>query len=232
MYHAKHLALFSVVLLGCATGISMMDDSNIPTIAREIAAAVSDESNHEPYADLIRNELAAAGRAKSVVCSMPCFWSGEGHFGLQPGVIATTPGFLDGREVVEVIYDPNHTDLPLLLRKARHEGKANRVYCRDEETLRIAREIVGDDASLSTAAIRPDDQPKWYLRQTGLRRLAMTPAQLTRINALLHARQPIEPYLSPTQRRLAKPLLGHDAPEAPDLTTDTRLITAVREASR
>src|SRR3954469_16214993 len=53
----------------------------LPAIRDELLAAARDPSNHAPYADLVRDELAAANRLQTATFEMPCFWSGESHFG-------------------------------------------------------------------------------------------------------------------------------------------------------
>ena len=59
------------------------------------------------YLALVQEELAArAAGTDAGVFAMPCFWSGEGKLGALPGVVATRPGFLHGKEVVEVEFNP------------------------------------------------------------------------------------------------------------------------------
>ena len=107
-----------------------------------------------------------------------CFWSGEGFFGAQPGVISTAAGWQDGREVVRVEYDAA-TLAPDALRAA---AAAERYRPRDTKD-----------------AFRLDGQPKYYLATSPYAGIAMTELQASRVNALLGQGQRPDGLLSPRQ---------------------------------
>lgn len=131
------------------------------------------------YLNLLETEFAAreAGTATATF-SMYCFWSGEGTFGAIPGVIETTPGFQHGKEVVQVVYDPNVTSLDALTAQAAPKGiKA----CSGNE------------------GFRPDDTPKYYMAQTAYKNLHLTSLQACLVNSRIGARQSPDDLLSPRQ---------------------------------
>ena len=185
-------AAVSILLTaGIAIGAAVALAEPAASISRELRDAAADASNHTPYADLVRAELASRGKLQTMTATMGCFWAGEGQFGLMPGVFRTSPGYEGRREVVRVEFDPSVISADELMSPPT-----------DLLDTRIAPACqlrpappnpTGDDR------FRPDDQPKFYLQQTELRFVPMTPAQVTRINALLHVHRPFEPLLAPAQ---------------------------------
>jgi hypothetical protein len=112
---------------------------------------------------------------KTFACA--CFWEGEASLGALEGVRTTEAGFVDGREVVRVTLDA--------------------AQSRDIE--RRARSLGYDEVSGAfTAAPASDD--KHTLTRTDWKRIAMTPAQRTRVNAALAAGEDPRELLAPSQR--------------------------------
>ena len=60
--------------------------------------------------------------------AMHCFWSGEACLGELDGIQATRAGFLEGREVVEVTFDPDVIGYEELLQRARDGGCSDAVF--------------------------------------------------------------------------------------------------------
>lgn len=173
----------------------------LPGIANELRQAVADPANHAAYADLVRAEIKSVGHRQVETFAMPCFWSGEAHFGGQDGVYRTTPGYLAGKEVVRVEFDPAITSRDAML-AAPDNAATKPGGCRfDAAAIKASR----DDT-----AFHPDTEfPAWYIRQTdGLKFIPMTPAQTARINNLVHADLPYLHLLSPTQQALLKRVLA------------------------
>lgn len=112
---------------------------------------------------------------KTFACS--CFWEGEASLGALDGVRTTEAGFVNGREVVRVTLDA---------------ARASEV----ERTARTLgyRDVSGD----FTRAPKSDD--KHTLTRTEWARIAMTPAQRTRVNAALAAGEDPRALLAPSQR--------------------------------
>lgn len=147
---------------------------------------------------------------ETAVFAMHCFWEGEAKLGAQPGVLSTRTGMLDGREVVEVVFDPDALAFPELLRAARSMSCADRVYIRTDEQAPAARAVAGDAAVRSDASITPSPKDdKYSLRQSEYRFVPMTPAQASRVNAALAAGGDPAACLSPTQARLAEAIRAH-----------------------
>ncbi len=156
-------------------------------------------------------ESEARRSATAVVwLGMYCFWAGEAGVGDLKGLVATRVGFLDGGEVVEVRYDPTTLSLKTLLETVRSREVAERVYCEDMASLKMARGVFGEDAKrVKPSAFRASAKDlKHGLLASPLRFLPMTPLQAARLNA--HPELADGPsILSPAQRALLAKLKAH-----------------------
>ncbi|MEQ1750163.1 MAG: VPGUxxT family thioredoxin-like (seleno)protein, type 2 [Prosthecobacter sp.] len=103
---------------------------------------------------------------KQAVFSMFCFWTGEMALGQLDGVVTTEAGFMGGREVVLVHYDPAVISLPQLTAAAE---KADCQPMQSNEAYRPA----------------PADDQKKQQSGTALAKLSLSPAQATKVNAWL-----------------------------------------------
>lgn len=136
--------------------------------------------------------------------AMHCYWSGEACLGDIPGVVATSAGWLGGREVVEVEFDPGE----LTQAQLREEGRAR--GCGDF----VAKAGVARPAS--------DSDRKYHLGRSRWRYLPLTPWQASRVNAALGRGQDPMRWVSPRQRSLyqriteasSEALGGLERPEA------------------
>ncbi|MBC7785167.1 MAG: hypothetical protein H7144_15130 [Burkholderiales bacterium] len=203
-----------VVVLGLAiasAGLLAMSASQADNAASEIAMLAGDRSNRSPLATLVRGEVDSIHRRETAVAAMPCFWSGEGYFGALDCVYRTTAGYVGADEVVEVEFDPSVISYQSLITGARDAGMAVKVYCRTDAQLEAARHFVGAAAVRSDERVRPDENPKWYVLQTPLKSVPMTPAQACRISAALHAHRDVLPLLSPSQQIMYDRAKGRDA---------------------
>lgn len=104
---------------------------------------------------------------RRVAISQSCFWTGEMKIGGIDGVRRTEAGYLDGREVTLVDYDPAEVSLEELTRQARNKGVATGVYTDWEKGYRKA----------------PESDQKRQLQGTRYAKLHLTPEQATRVNA-------------------------------------------------
>ncbi|MEQ9323688.1 MAG: VPGUxxT family thioredoxin-like (seleno)protein, type 2, partial [Polyangiaceae bacterium] len=116
--------------------------------------------------------------------AMHCYWSGEACLGDIPGVVATRAGWLGGREVVEVEFDPS----ALTEAELREMGQAR--GCGDF----VAKAGVARPAS--------DSDRKYHLGRTRWRYVPLTPWQASRVNAALGRSQDPMKWVSPRQRDL------------------------------
>ncbi len=155
----------------------------------------------------VPDDLRALGpRADAVpqraTLAMHCFWTGEACLGGVDGVVSTRPGWLGGREVVEVHFDATRLSYEELLGHASRQDCADHVYAHDETQLRAANRHFGTRVT-HTAAIARDakaSDDKRYLRRSSLRHLDLSAEQRTKINAALaQGRDPLA-FLSDAQR--------------------------------
>ena len=131
------------------------------------------------YLALLEEEwLAREAGLETATFSMYCFWSGEATFGQIPGVIATEPGFQDGKEVVRVQYNPK------------------RVSQKELEKRTLPK---GIQVCSANTGFRQDREPKYYLAQTPWRHVPMTTLQSTKANSLIGQGKSPEGLLSPRQ---------------------------------
>ncbi len=172
----------------------------IPRIGRDysqlgmvegMVKALQNEGKAVPkYMDLLHQELMAeANGLEKVNFSMYCFWTGEKEIGQVDGVIHTRPGFMHGKEVVEVEYDPNIVTLKQLTRKAKSAKCASDVYVEHTHQFSDAQEVVGAGNVNTSADFRLDKEPKYYLSKTIYRHLPMTKLQAVKANALIGKQQ-------------------------------------------
>ena len=135
--------------------------------------------------------------------AMSCYWSGEACLGKVDGILASRTGWLDGREVVEVVFHPGRVEYGTILERASANHCADQVFAHDRRQLETAKGIFGARATLveqSASAAKPSDQ-KYHLNHSALRDLDLTPLQATRVNAALAAGGDPTIWLSPRQRR-------------------------------
>jgi hypothetical protein len=140
------------------------------------------------WLSLLNTEMEAneAG-TQTATFSMHCFWVGEAECSTLPGVIATKAGFQDGKEVVQVQYDPTVTNEAQLARSTRF------TPCQKNSGFKMDRE------------------PKYYLSRTTWRFVPMTPLQATRANALAGKQADVREVLSPRQIALHDQILANSS---------------------
>ncbi len=171
--------------------------------ARMIAALEKAGDPVPAYLLLAREELTPA-RLESAVFSMACYWKGEAFFGGLEGVRSTSAGWLEGQEVVEVLYDPKVIDLSKLVGEASAKSCANQVWVGAESQLPVARQVAGEGVKVHAGSPRDakTSDRKFHLRRSSLNLLDLTPLQATRINSDLEARRDARRWLSKRQAAL------------------------------
>ena len=150
------------------------------------------------YLELLRKETAATKRGTALF-SMHCFWTGEAQLGQIDGVIATRPGFLHGKEVVEVSYDTAKISFTRLVREIFEKNYAEHLFCTSKLQLEAAQKIDRKRASLTSEKMRPDHQPQYFLSNTSLSKIKLTPMQSTKLNSFIYLKKDPAPLLSPKQ---------------------------------
>lgn len=162
------------------------------------------------YLQLLYEELLARQQGlETTTLSMYCFWTGEKMLGQLPGVIATEAGFMDGREVVQVTYNPRDISFEEVVKAGQQARCADRAYAHTETQKAAAAAMLGAGKTGSRSAFRPDREPKYYLSKTHYRFVPMFPLQAARANALIGQGKPPEGVLSPRQVELAREAKGH-----------------------
>ena len=161
---------------------------DVPTLTAAMTRALATAERPTPgYLELLDLEGSAATRgAEKATFAMGCFWSGEAELGGLDGVVSSRTGFAQGREVVELEYDPRVTS----------ERALSSQYGRD---------TLSGDTTLTTS---PKDD-KYRLRHTPWRFVPMTSTQASRVNAALGASQDPSAHLSPRQRGLFDVVSAH-----------------------
>jgi len=176
-------------------------------VARMIAALEAEARPVPEYLSVVETESNAAGLSRATF-AMHCFWEGEAKLGALDGVVDTRAAFLEGKEVVEVTFDPAEISYSALIDEAQSLQCASTVYARDEAQLEIAQERARDRARLSRE--NPKDAPpsdqRYHLRQSILHYLPLTPMQAMKLNSALARTEDPSAFLSPRQRGLVKKL--------------------------
>jgi len=157
------------------------------------------------YLELLTQELAAERTGtKTATFGMYCFWSGEKEIGALNGVTATKPGFMGGREVVQVNYNPNVISYDDLAEKAKNARCNSHIYTNDSREKAIAKKVVGEGSISNESKFRLDKDVKYYLSRTHYRYVPMTEMQAAKVNSQIGRGKPFTDYLSPRQIDLAK----------------------------
>lgn len=162
------------------------------------------------YLDLLNEEFSAELRGtETATFPMYCFWTGEGHYGSAAGVVATQPGFMDGREVVQVTFDPAVVSYEKLIRTGKKASCADGVFYHNAAQKSVAEKVLGGGVIAAKSNFKTDKEPKYYLSKTHYRFVPMTPLQAARANALAGKGQNPQAVLSPRQVDLAKLIQQH-----------------------
>lgn len=146
------------------------------------------------YFDLLSQYFT--DRTQSITFSMFCFWEGESKLGALPGIVSTKPGFMHGREVVKVHFDPGLISPEKLMYEAKKQNCAGNIYA-NEKDLKQYQKI---DASVhAEGSFRSDKEPQYYLLHSDYRYVPMLPGQASKVNSALAANQNPDLFLSPRQ---------------------------------
>jgi thioredoxin-related protein len=157
------------------------------------------------YLALLREELQSKELGtKTATLSMYCFWTGEKELGKIPGVVATEAGFMAGREVVTVEYNPRLLSFENLIESGSKVKCADGVFTADAQEQAKVEKVLGKGKVKNPSTYRPDPESKYYLYQSHYRYLPMTELQAARANSLLAGGKSPEEVLSPRQIELAR----------------------------
>ncbi len=156
-------------------------------LLNSIKNALIKTQNHIPQyfswlEEELENELVSL---RSKTYSMYCFWTGEKTFGELTGVVKTRAGFINGKEVVTVTYNPHKINQS----KLDHIAKSNSCQ------------------AISTSdPFKNDHIPKYYLSRSEYRYIPMPEVQASRINSALGRKIDPTDLLSPLQKKWLRTL--------------------------
>lgn len=180
------------------------DYSSLGLVQAMINSLTVNGSPIPPYLTLLKEELTAKkSGVETATFGMYCFWTGEKELGSLEGVVSTQPGFMDGREVVTVEYNPEIIAYEDMLTTAQNARCADYVYAENEQQKMAAKKVVSDNKVTTASKFRLDKEPKYYLSKTHYQYVPMTDLQATKANALVGKRQLPDAVLSPRQMELA-----------------------------
>ncbi len=170
-------------------------------IVQAMVEALQAEGREVPgYLALLERELLAEHTGlETANLSMYCFWTGEKQIGQIDGVVETQPGFMGGREVVQVQFDPEVVSYEKLVKKAVSNNYASHVYVEDDQQRKKATKLIGKTNISKAASFRIDREPKYYLSKTLYQYIPMTNLQAVKVNSLIGQNQSPDDLLSPRQ---------------------------------
>ena len=156
-------------------------------VVQSMILALKREGQGVPvYLELLEQELYSQAQGlETATLGMYCFWTGEKKLGVLEGVIETQPGFMSGREVVQVQFDPSVISYDELVKAAQAAQCASQVYVGSADQKARGEKLVGKSKIAPLSRFRLDHEPKYYLSKTLYKYLPMTPIQATKANSLI-----------------------------------------------
>ena len=161
------------------------------------------------YVSLLKKEFKIRyGLSRTAYYETPCFWSGETSLIQHNAVLATEAGWIDGKEVVKITYDPNISPITEIDDFAINEGffltGNHQVY-------------------------KKDKAPQYYLKKSLYKYLPLSFSQRSLINYMLPYGKNPTSVLSPTQKELLKQIKKNEGlyPERYDSNIENSWTTDV-----
>jgi len=155
------------------------------------------------YLEILQKELSVNNsQTDKAVFSMYCFWSGEAGLGNIDGVVSTEPGFMGGREVVQVEFNPSVISYKNLVDTAKRKNVSKKVFVKNSTERIIAEKLLGGGSVLDAGSFRSDNEPKYYMSKTVYRYVPMMQLQASLINSAIGSRRSPDIYLSPRQLKI------------------------------
>jgi hypothetical protein len=148
------------------------------------------------YLDLLEKEYNVKELHQTHL-SMYCFWSGEKNLAELEGVISTKAGFMNGTEVVQVVYDQDKIEVVELMDFASKRKCADALYSNDTNELRAANHF--DIPTKDPSIFKEDKELKYYISKTDYRYIPMTSLQALKVNHALATKTNPDVFLSPRQ---------------------------------
>ena len=157
----------------------------VPDYLRKLTATATHTKTATTTATSETNPSSSAEpKLQNAAFAMYCFWTGEMKLGQIESVAETEAGWLEGREVTLVRFDPAKISFTDLVKEAKKHDCAKKVY-EDPKDYRPAS---------------ASDQKK-QIQGTPFSRLKLTPQQATKINAFARTDpKKAFSYLTPEQQ--------------------------------
>lgn len=174
---------------------------------RMIEALEAADRNVPGYLRIAHAETQPKAPLERATFAMHCYWEGEARLGGLDGVIATQAAWLDGKEVVEVHFDPRKISYKNLLEAAQTMQCASTVFARSDEQYHTAQQLAEGNTIRTNEASRAATEPDQlsHLQQSPLRYLPLTPMQAMKANAAIRTSDidTLRHWLTPAQWELA-----------------------------
>lgn len=149
------------------------------------------------YLELMHEELMALELGmKTLVIETPCFWSGEVAMGEIRGIMRSEAGWMSGREVVRIYYNPLIVDELAIVQQAKRAGVLTAVYSE-------GKNFPGDISVKPLNSFRRDSDTKYYLQHSNLESEDLLEVQKLKLNSLIGQGNAhlVDEMVSPRQRR-------------------------------
>lgn len=157
------------------------------------------------YLTLYHDQLLARETGTEIlIFSTACFWSGEGSVGDLRGLVSTESGWMNGREVVKIEYNPLVSSFENMLLQIKNRGCLSKVYTDKPKEVEVTIEILGQDGVQGMGAYRRDDDTKYYLQKSKYAKLELFDLQASRLNACLMKQTNCDYLLSTRQKNHLK----------------------------
>jgi hypothetical protein len=155
-----------------------------PLSARMIATLQKAKRPVPAWLALLASEHSP--KLEQVALAMGCFWTGEKQIGQLDGVVTTEAGFIGGREVTLVKYDPAVLSLAGLANAAAKSRCADALYV-PSAAVASARESGLNVEPLAGYRAAPASDQKKQLQGTAAAKLNLVGAQATKVNAWIRS---------------------------------------------
>jgi len=169
---------------------------------RTIVEALNKTNREIPaYLQLLHRQFKPTA-TNTAIFTMYCYWTGEARIGQLPSVVATKPGYIDGHEGVEVVFNSAGTKLQELAQKVKRLEAASAIYVTNKSQLKQVEPIFEEAKRTSPRAFRYNpDADNYHLQGSPYQALTLTELQTTRINSAVGLGKKAQRYLSPSQRQ-------------------------------
>jgi len=157
-------------------------------LATSMVYALQNASIEVPkYLEILVDEfLAKENGMEEASFTMNCLWMGEATLAEVDGVINTLAGFVDGKYVIQLKYNPSVIAYEGLVRAAQHLNCTDEIFVNNKEQREILNNFETDFKISELKNFKIDNEPKYYLfKHPDLNKVPMTFNQAKVINSLL-----------------------------------------------